>query len=67
MFEKYLLLKDDSLESLQAIESLDKANIDYEVITFPTDDDLHPPVLFIPEGTCEGIICISSYTNSYQN
>lgn len=60
---KYVLLKDDSLESQKAIEELNKANIEYEAVSFQTDEDLQPPVLFIPEGRCEGLMCISSFAS----
>ena len=61
---KYVLLRDDSSDSQKAIKELDNANITYDKVSFPTDGDLQPPVLFMPEGRCEGYYCISSFVHA---
>ncbi len=61
MNRNYALLIDNSQESQKAIEMLNKKGIDYKVMDFPTDGELKIPVLFIPEGRCEGLNIISSY------
>jgi hypothetical protein len=62
----YVLLTDGSPESKQAIKILKEANIIFAITSFPTDEDLRPPVLFIPEGKCEGITCINSFVETMQ-
>ena len=63
---KYVLLTDGSAESNQAVKKLEESKIDFKTITFLTDGDLVPPVLFIPEGKCEGIVCINSFIETMQ-